>query len=84
MQRSRLSVKKIMNHVIEAAILNQKFKGEDVLLPCIPTIPTDMPFEFERFQFPVQLVSAMTINKAQQQSLQVCGLDLENLCFSHG
>lgn len=26
----------------------------------------------------------MTINKAQGQSLQVCGLNLENPCFSHG
>jgi hypothetical protein len=29
---TRLSVKKIMNNIIEAAILNGKFKGEDVLL----------------------------------------------------
>jgi len=25
----------------------------------------------------------MTINKAQGQSLQVCGLNLDNECFSH-
>ncbi|GFW89675.1 ATP-dependent DNA helicase [Trichonephila clavipes] len=81
---TRLSVKKMMNNVIEATILNRKFKGEDVLLPRIPMIPTDMPFEFKRLQFPVRLAFAMTINKAQEQSLQVCGLNLENPSFSHG
>ncbi|GFU21344.1 ATP-dependent DNA helicase [Trichonephila clavipes] len=81
---TRLSVKKMMNNVIEATILTGKFKGEDVLLPRIPMIPTDMPFEFKRLQFPVRLAFAMTINKAQGQSLQVCGLNLENPCFSHG
>jgi ATP-dependent DNA helicase PIF1 len=47
-------------------------------------IPTDMPFEFKHLQFPVRLAFAMTLNKAQGQSLQKCGLNLENLCFSHG
>jgi ATP-dependent exoDNAse (exonuclease V) alpha subunit len=81
---TRLSAKKMMNNIIEATILNGKFKGEDVLLPRIPMIPTDMPFEFKRLQFPVRLAFAMTINKAQGQSLQVCGLNLKNPCFSHG
>jgi hypothetical protein len=72
----------MMNNIIEATILNGKFKEEDVLLPRIPMIPTDMPFEFKRLQFPMRLAFAMTINKAQGQSLQVCGLNLENPCFS--
>jgi ATP-dependent DNA helicase PIF1 len=59
---TRLSVKKMMNNII--TILNGKFKAEDVLLPRIPMIPTDMPFEFKRLQFPVRLTFAMTINKA--------------------
>jgi ATP-dependent DNA helicase PIF1 len=41
-----------MNNIIEATILNGKFKGEDILLPRIPMIPTDMSFEFKRLQFP--------------------------------
>jgi hypothetical protein len=35
-------------------------------------------------QFPERLVFAITIKKAQGQSLQVCGQNLENPSFSHG
>jgi ATP-dependent DNA helicase PIF1 len=60
----------MMNNIFEVTILNGKFKGEDVLFPRIPMIPTsdrygDMSFEFKRLQFPVRLAFAMTINKAQ-------------------
>lgn len=51
--------------------LNGKFKGEEVLLPRIPMIPI----------YAIR-IRTLTINKAQ--SLQVCGLNLENPCFSHG
>jgi len=44
---TRLSVKKLMNNIIEATILNGKFKGEDVLLPRIPMIP----FRIKTFEF---------------------------------
>ena len=81
---TRLAVKTMMNNMIEATILNGRFRGEDVLLPRIPMIPADLPFDFKRLQFPVRVAFAMTINKAQGQSLQVCGLNLENPCFSHG
>jgi ATP-dependent DNA helicase PIF1 len=57
-----------MNDIIEATILHVKFKREDVLLPRIPMILTDMSFEFKRLQYPVRLAFAMTINKAQGHS----------------
>ena len=75
---TRLAVKKLMPNLIEATILNGKSRGEDVLIPRINIIPTDMPFEFKRLQFPVRLAFSMTINKAQGQSLQVCRLNLKN------
>lgn len=81
---TRLAVKKLMPNLIEATILTGKAKDEVVLLPRIPMIPTDMPFEFKRLQFPVRLAFAMSINKAQGQTLEVCGLQLEEPCFSHG
>ena len=81
---TRLCVKQLMPHVIEATILTGCARGEDVFIPRIPMIPTDMPFEFKRLQFPVRLAFAMSINKAQGQSLKVAGINLESPCFSHG
>ncbi|KAJ4429629.1 hypothetical protein ANN_21830 [Periplaneta americana] len=78
-----LSVKKLMPNVIEATVLTGKAKGKDVFIPRIPLIPTDLPFTFKRLQFPVRLAFAMTINKAQGQSLKFAGINLENSCFSH-
>jgi hypothetical protein len=80
---TRLVIKKLTCNVIEATILNGKFKDQNVLLPRIPMIPSDTPIQFKRLQFPIRLAFAMTINKARQ-SMQICGLDLENPCFSHG
>jgi hypothetical protein len=71
-----------MNNVIEATILKGKYKGEDILIPRILMIPNDMPFNFKRLQFPVRHAFAMSINKSQGQSLSVCGINLENPCFS--
>ncbi|XP_026807692.1 uncharacterized protein LOC113550190 [Rhopalosiphum maidis] len=43
-----------------------------------------MPFDFKQLKFPVRLAFAMSINEYQGQSLSVCGISLENPCFSHG
>jgi len=72
-----------MNNVIQATI-NGKFKGEEVIYPRIPIIPTDLPFQFKRIQFPVRLAFAMPVNKSHGQSLEVCGINLGFSCFSHG
>ena len=81
---TRLVVKKLMPHVIEATIITGCASGEDVFIPRIPIIPTDMPFNFKRLQFPIKLSFAMSINKAQGQTLKVAGLHLGEPCFSHG
>ena len=81
---TRLVIKNMMNNVIEATIITGQHSGEDVYLPRIPLIPSDYPFEFKSLQFPLKLSFAMTINKAQGQSLQCCGLYLNPGCFSHG
>ena len=70
-----------MTNIIEAKILTGPFKGEDVLIPRILMIPTDMSFQFKRLQFPIRLASAITIKKAQGQSLELCGLYLHTDCF---
>lgn len=81
---TRLAVKKLLPNLIEATILTAKSKGKVCLIPRIPMISTDMPFEFKRLQYPVRLSFAMSINKAQGQTLDVCGVNLEEPCFSHG
>ena len=71
-------------HVIEATILTGCDKGEDAFIPRIPLIPSNVPFEFKRLQFPVRLSFAMSINKSQGQTLAVAGLHLVEPCLSHG
>jgi ATP-dependent DNA helicase PIF1 len=73
-----------MKNVIKAIILNGKFCCENILLPRIHIIPTDVPIQFKRLQFPIILVFAMTINKSQGQTMSVFGLDLSTSYFSHG
>ncbi|VDK77368.1 unnamed protein product [Onchocerca ochengi] len=40
--------------------------------------------EFKRLQFLIRLALACTIKKAQSQSMELCGLNLQTDCFSHG
>ena len=74
------------NNIIEAKISFGPYKGEAVLLPRIPLIPSDsdLPFQFRRLQFPCKPCFAMTVNKAQGQTLKAVGVDLSSPCFSHG
>ena len=81
---TQLVVKQLLPHVIEATIITGNARGEDVFIPRIPIKPSDLPFEFKRLQFPVRLSFAMTINKAQGQSLKIAGLNLTTPCFSNG
>jgi hypothetical protein len=81
---TRLIIKQMNNNVIEATILTGQTNGQQAFLPVIPLIPSDCPISFKRLQFPLRPCFAMTINKAQGQSLKVVGLNLEPPCFSHG
>lgn len=81
---TRLQVKSLKTFLIECTILTGCGTGEVVLIPRIPLMPTELPFQFKRLQFPVKLSFAMTINKSQGQTFNVAGLDLSVECFSHG
>ena len=83
---TRCIVSKMQANVIEAIISCGPYKGQVVLLPRIPLIPSDseLPFQFRRLQFPCKPCFAMTINKAQGQTFKAVGLDLSAPCFSHG
>ena len=69
---TRLMVKNLFGHVIEATILCGSAKGEDVFIPRIPIIPSDLPFQFKRLQFPVRPCNAMSINKSQGNAYTLC------------
>jgi len=43
---TRLSVKKLLNNEIQSTIIKGNFNGEEVLIPRIPIIPTDLPLQF--------------------------------------
>ena len=61
---TRLCVKTLMPNVIKATIITGYAKG-DVFISCrpIPLIPSDMPSDFKRLQFPIRLAFVMKINK---------------------
>ena len=67
-------------------IINGPKAGEIAFIPRIDIIPsdTDFPFTLHRRQFPVRVCFAMTINKAQGQSLKKVGIYLPAPVFSHG
>ena len=58
------------NNVIEDTILTGPAAGEIALIPRIPMIPTDFPFQFKKLQFPITLSFPITINKAEDQIFQ--------------
>nr|XP_049464898.1 uncharacterized protein LOC125907323 [Anopheles coluzzii] len=66
----------VIQQCLKKSALWEQFKGDDVLLPRILCDSNDanIPFQIRRKQFPIQVCFAMTINKAQGQSLQHLGL----------
>ena len=52
--------------------------------PCPPSKDHTLPFKFKRKQFPIRLSFAMTINKAQGQTIPNVDVYLPEPVFSHG
>lgn len=76
------------NAIDEEIVLGQHARKR-VFLPRISLYPSDdddgiFPFRFKRKQFPVRLSFAMTINKAQGQTILHAGVYLPEPVFSHG
>ncbi|GMF60995.1 unnamed protein product [Phytophthora fragariaefolia] len=85
---TRLRVVELKSNVIDAKIMTGEHRGQDVLIPRIVFIcdrnDASFPYQLRRKQFPVQTAFAMTINKAQGQTVHNLGLYLASPCFSHG
>jgi PIF1-like helicase/Helicase len=83
---TRLICRALMPHVIEAEIITGTNAGNRVFIPRVTLTPSDndLPFTLKRRQFPIRLAFAMTINKAQGQTMSRVGIYLRNEVFSHG
>ncbi len=83
---TRLIVREFNKHVIDAEILTGSHLGKRVFIPRISITPSDteLPFKLIRHQFPIRLAFAMSINKAQGQTIPYMGLYLPNPVFTHG
>ncbi|XP_022159149.1 ATP-dependent DNA helicase PIF1-like [Momordica charantia] len=84
---TRMVCRKFQKNVIDAEITSGQHAGKQVFLPRIPMSPANdegYPFKFKRKQFPIRLCFAMTINKAQGQTIPNVGIYLPQHVFSHG
>ncbi|XP_025665010.1 uncharacterized protein [Arachis hypogaea] len=83
---TRLVMRDLGTNVIGADIVSGSNVGDKVFITRMNMIPSDtvIPFKFQRRQFPVSLLFAMTINKSQGQTLSTVGLFLRCPVFSHG
>ncbi|KAJ9558517.1 hypothetical protein OSB04_013131 [Centaurea solstitialis] len=84
---TRLICRGFQQNVIDAEVAVGQYAGKRVFLPRIPLCPSEdgmFPFKLKRKQFPVRLSFAMTINKAQGQTIPNVGVYLPEPVFSHG
>ncbi|XP_026425235.1 uncharacterized protein LOC113321555 isoform X2 [Papaver somniferum] len=84
---TRLICKGFYRHLIDAEIVTGHYAGKRVFIPRIPLKPPEhikFPFTLIRKQFPIRLSFALTINKAQGQTIPNVGIYLPEDVFSHG
>ena len=81
-----------MKHIGQYRLVLHKLDAHDddknkvLILPRIPTRygGKSFPFELTRLQFPIKIAFALTINRAQGQSVQKCGILLPKNVWTHG
>jgi ATP-dependent DNA helicase PIF1 len=83
---TRLKLLSYTSRLLSVKILNGSHVGEITFIPRIELMTAEgaLPFIMVRRQFPVKLAFAMTVNKAQGQSLSQVGVYLPNPVFAHG
>ena len=81
---TRLVVKAFEDNVIDCEIVNEQHVGMRVFIPRIPMSPLEdisLPFKVNRKLFAIRLCFAMTINKAQGQTIPNVGIYLSGPVF---
>ncbi|KAG2653869.1 hypothetical protein PVAP13_1NG417100 [Panicum virgatum] len=84
---TRLIVKAFEDNAIDCEIVNGHHAGNLIFIPRIPLSPSEdisLPYKFKRKQFPIRLSFAMTINKAQGQTIPNIRIYLSEPVFCHG
>ena len=84
--RTRMLLLHAYPRILEVMIITGDHRGEKAFVPRITLKPSSRqyPFILNRRQFPVHLSFAMTINKAEGQSLKYVGIHLLSPVFCHG
>ena len=84
---SRMIVVGMSERVLQVQLIGGDHDGQLALIPRIAltsTSTSDFTFNIRRRQFPVRLAFAITINRAQGQSVKYVGVDLRIPVFAHG
>jgi hypothetical protein len=83
---TRLIVRRLARRLIIVEIVGGSHTGTVLNIPRVTTSSTGncWPFTLLKRQFPVQLAFAMTINKAQGQTMGTVGIYLPERVFTHG
>lgn len=83
---TRLKVTGMYSNSIECEVLTGSSQGQLILIPKVKLSPSDsvFPFKLTRYQFPICVAYAITINKSQGQTFTKVALNLPKPVFSHG
>ena len=85
---TRMVVERFYKHLSVVRIVTGPFRGCVEFLPritCDSSGDSELPFALRRHQYPIKLAWAMTINKAQGQSIPArLGIYLPSPVFAHG
>ena len=83
---TRCVITQLSANTKEARISHGRYAGHDIIISCIPLIPSNstLPYEFRCFSVFCSALFAMTINKSQGQTFKIVGVDLTNESLTHG